>query len=78
MMAPELKRGGELEQKHNEMDMVRGRGPPAMDEDDDFDQSGTSRNKFENAMFNKVCSMIIDDFMYLGSDIVAQDHDLLQ
>ena len=29
MMAPELKRGGELEQKHNEMDQVRGRGQPS-------------------------------------------------
>jgi len=28
-------------------------------------------------MFNGVCSMILDNFVYLGSDIVAQDYDKL-
>ena len=77
-MVPELKRGGDLEDKMNQIQDVRGRGGPDPDEDEDFDQKGTSRNINENAMFNKVCSMILDDFLYLGSDIVAQDYDLLQ
>jgi len=45
--------------------------------DEDFDYKGTTRKQYENAMFNKVCSMILDDFLYLGSDIVAQDYEKL-
>lgn len=40
-------------------------------DDEDFDFKGTSRNKYENQLFNGVCSMILDDFIYLGSDVVA-------
>ena len=29
-------------------------------------------------MFNKVCSMILDDFLYLGSDLVAKDYEKLK
>jgi len=29
-------------------------------------------------MFNKVCSMILDDFLFLGSDVVAQNYELLR
>ena len=29
-------------------------------------------------MFNGVCSMILDNFVYLGSDIVAQDYEKLK
>ena len=46
--------------------------------DEDFDYKGTDRKQYENAMFNKVCSMILDNFLYLGSDIVAKDYDLLK
>jgi len=62
------------------LDEARGRGPQGGEllNDEDFDYKGTSRNKYENAMFNKVCSMILEDFLYLGSDIVAQDYDLLK
>jgi protein-tyrosine phosphatase len=38
-----------------------------------FDFAGTSRNQYVNAMYNGQCSMIIDNFLYLGSDIVAKD-----
>lgn len=40
-------------------------------DDEDFDFKGTSRNKYENSLFNGVCSMALDDFVYLGSDVVA-------
>lgn len=40
-------------------------------DDEDFDFKGTSRNKYENQLFNGVCSKILDDFVYLGSDVVA-------
>jgi len=56
-------------------------GPPIQtteDLDAQFDYHGTSRKQYENAMFNKVCSMILDDFLYLGSDIVAKDLDKLK
>ena len=29
-------------------------------------------------MFNNVCSMILDDFLYLGSDVVARNYEKLQ
>jgi predicted protein tyrosine phosphatase len=47
-------------------------------DDEDFDFKGTSRNKYENQLFNGVCSKILDDFVYLGSDVVAQNLALLQ
>lgn len=41
--------------------------------DEDFDFKGTSRKEYENAFYKNVCSEIIDDFLYLGSDIIAKD-----
>jgi len=29
-------------------------------------------------MFNSVCSMILDNFLYLGSDVVAKDFEKLK
>jgi len=45
---------------------------------DTFDESGTSRKQYENAMFNKVCSCILDNFLYLGSNEVAKDLNQLK
>lgn len=45
--------------------------------DEDFDYKGTSRKEYENEQYKKVCSEIIDDFLYLGSDNVAQDKQIL-
>ena len=44
--------------------------------DEDFDFNGTSRKEYENAYYKKICSEIIDDFLYLGSDIVAKDYEI--
>lgn len=45
--------------------------------DEDFDFKGTSRKEYENEFYKRVCSTIIDDFLYLGSDIVAKDSLML-
>jgi hypothetical protein len=39
--------------------------------DDDFDNVGTSRKEYENEFYKRICSEVIEDFLYLGSDIVA-------
>jgi protein-tyrosine phosphatase len=56
--------------------------PPPVPEshlkDEDFDFKGTTRNKYENSIFNPVCSNILQDLVYLGSDVVAQNYELLQ
>ncbi len=39
---------------------------------------GTTRNQYVNAMFNGVCSVVLDNFLYLGSDTVAKDYKLLK
>lgn len=93
-MPPVLKRGGELssvienqkqEDQQFPINAPRGGGrsaqPPlnpieALDEE--FDYKGTSRKEYENAMFNGVCSMILDNFLYLGSDIVAKNYEKLK
>ena len=46
--------------------------------DEDFDMKGTSRKEYENEFYKFVCSEIIDGFLYLGSDLVAQNRDLLK
>ena len=46
--------------------------------DEEFDYKGTSRKHFENAIINQVCSPIIDNFLYLGSDNVAKDLNKLK
>jgi len=46
--------------------------------DEDFDFKGTSRKEYENEFYKRVCSEIIDNFLYLGSDIVARDWSMLQ
>jgi len=51
---------------------------PQVISDEEFDYKGTSRKQYENAMFNHVCSMIIDDFLFLGSDTVAKDFEKLK
>lgn len=46
--------------------------------DEDFDFNGTSRKEYENAYYKRRCSEIIDDFLYLGSDIVAKDREIFE
>lgn len=38
---------------------------------------GTSRKEYENEYYKNVCSEIIEDFLYLGSDFVASDKEIL-
>lgn len=38
---------------------------------------GTSRKEYENEYYKRICSEIIDNFLYLGSDVVAQDKEIL-
>jgi hypothetical protein len=46
--------------------------------DEDFDMKGTSRKEYENEFYKRICSEIIDGFLYLGSDFVASDKDILK
>lgn len=36
---------------------------------------GTSRKEYENEYYKRVCSEIIDGFMFLGSDYIAADKE---
>jgi hypothetical protein len=45
--------------------------PPEKLSDEFFDMKGTSRKEYENEYYKRVCSEIIDNFLYLGSDHVA-------
>lgn len=45
--------------------------PPEKLTDEDFDMKGTSRKEYENEYYKRICSEIIDDFLYLGSDFIA-------
>ena len=49
--------------------------PPEKLTDDDFDMKGTSRKEYENEYYKRVCSEIIDGFLYLGSDFIASDKE---
>jgi len=46
--------------------------------DEDFDFKGTSRKEYENEFYKRICSEIIDGFMWLGSDLVARDEQMLK
>lgn len=46
--------------------------------DEFFDFKGTSRKEYENEFWKRVCSEVIDGFMWLGSDLVARDEEMLQ
>lgn len=45
--------------------------------DEDFDFKGTSRKEYENEYYKRICSCVIDNFMWLGSDLVAKDRQIL-
>lgn len=45
--------------------------PPEHISDEFFDNKGTSRKDYENEYYKRICSEIIEDFMYLGSDFIA-------
>ena len=45
--------------------------------DEDFDFKGTTRKEYENEFYKRICSEIIDGFMWLGSDLVARDESML-
>jgi hypothetical protein len=45
--------------------------PPERLTDEDFDMKGTSRKEYENEYYKRICSEVIDDFLYLGSDFIA-------
>lgn len=51
--------------------------PPEQLTDEDFDMKGTSRKEYENEYYKRICSEIIDGFLYLGSDVVASDKEIL-
>jgi protein-tyrosine phosphatase len=38
---------------------------------------GTTRKEYENEYYKRVCSEIIDNFLYLGSDFIASDYETL-
>ena len=52
--------------------------PPEHMTDEDFDMKGTSRKEYENEYYKRICSEIIDDFLYLGRDFIAHDEELLK
>lgn len=39
--------------------------------DEVFDMKGTSRKEYENEYYKRICSEILDNFLYLGSDFMA-------
>lgn len=43
--------------------------------DEDFDFKGTSRKEYENNYYKRVCSEVIDGFLYLGSDLIAKSEE---
>jgi hypothetical protein len=45
--------------------------PPEKLNDEFFDNKGTSRKEYENEYYKRICSEVIDNFMYLGSDFIA-------
>lgn len=45
--------------------------PPHEISDDEFDNKGTSRKEYENEYYKRICSEVLDNFLYLGSDFVA-------
>ena len=49
--------------------------PPEQLNDEDFDYRGTSRKEYENEFYKRICSEIIDGFLYLGGDLVARETD---
>jgi hypothetical protein len=51
--------------------------PPEQLNDDFFDNKGTSRKEYENEFYKRICSEVIDNFLYLGSDFIAKDKDTL-
>lgn len=41
--------------------------------DEDFDYRGTARKEYENEIYKRLCSEIIDGFLFLSGDLVARD-----
>lgn len=52
--------------------------PPEKLTDEDFDMKGTSRKEYENEYYKRVCSEVIEGFLYLGSDHIAKDSEILK
>ena len=46
--------------------------------DEDLDMKGTTRKEYENEYYKRVCSEIIENFLYLGSDFIASDKEALE
>lgn len=67
---------GAIKNKNNQINA--GEIPPEELCDEDFDNVGTSRKEYENEFYKRICSEVIEDFLYLGSDFVAQDKELLK
>ena len=47
--------------------------PPEQVNDDILDMRGTSRKEYENEYYKRICSEVLEDFLYLGSDFIAKD-----
>ena len=50
--------------------------PPEQLSDEDFDYRGTARKEYENEIYKRLCSEVIDGFLYLGGDLVAKDAEV--
>lgn len=71
-------RGGADSEDSSLMSSNRDLIPPEQLTDEDFDMKGTSRKEYENEYYKRICSEIIDGFLYLGSDFVASDREILE
>ena len=49
--------------------------PPEQLSDEYFDNKGTSRKEYENEYYKRICSEVIEGFLYLGGDYIAQDRE---
>ena len=60
--------------KDNSKDKEASKSAPKAPEqmtDEEFDMKGTSRKEYENEYYKRICSEVIDNFLYLGSDHIA-------
>ena len=63
----------DLSSSDRSKDELKGMVHPDKMMEDDFDMKGTSRKEYENEYYKRVCSEVIEGFLFLGSDFMARD-----
>jgi len=73
---PAHRRGGQDAEKEAKLQQFQ--TPPEQVDEDFFQMNDTSRVEYTNEYYKRICSEMVEDFLFLGSDLIAKDREMMK